>query len=98
MDNLRKVSSAANKELFPDGTQRPLKQSARGHNDPLTQLQQLNDNNEVTNNGNVDDNNAADDDDTGDDSADDGDAADDGTDDEDTAYDSVDKASSDSTI
>ncbi len=45
MDNVRKVLQAVNEELFPNGRQRPLGQSAGGHNDPLPPLQQeINDN------------------------------------------------------
>ncbi len=46
MDNVHKVFQAVNEELFPDGRQRPLGQSAGGHNDPLPPLQQNNDNTE----------------------------------------------------
>ena len=40
MDKVHRVLNAVNEELFPDGRQRPLGQSAGGHNDTLPQLQQ----------------------------------------------------------
>ncbi len=45
MDNVCKVFQAVNEELFPDGRQRPLGQSAGGHNNPLPPLQQENNDN-----------------------------------------------------
>ena len=45
MDNVPKVLNALNEELFPDGRQRPLGQSAGWHNDLLPQLQQENNDN-----------------------------------------------------
>ncbi len=39
MVNVRRALSAVNEELFPDGRQRPLGQSAGGHNDLLPPLQ-----------------------------------------------------------
>ncbi len=92
MDNVCKVLQAVNKELFPDGRQRPLGQSAGGHNDPLPPLQQNNDNAEdsefATDEGETTENA-----DTNEESADDDDA--DGSSD-DEADDEVSDASSDS--
>ncbi len=45
MENVHIMLNAMIEELFPDGRQRPLGQSAGGHNDPLSQLQQVNNDN-----------------------------------------------------
>ncbi len=97
MDNVRKVLQAVNKELFPDGRQRPLGQSAGGHNDPLPQLQQVNNN--VADNANNadadnDDNNEADAGDT-DGDADEESAEDSDTTDDDDAEDNLDNDADD---
>ena len=93
MDNVSRVFNVMNKELFPDNRQQPLGQSAGGHNDPLPQLQQVNNkDNDTDNNSDVADNdNTADDDDTtdendatDDDTTDEGDSAEDSSDNNDT--------------
>ncbi len=80
---------AVNEELFPDSRQRPLGQSAGGHNDPLPQLQRVNNKdkqnteNDNGDGGNATDNGAASDDESAEDSdAADSDGAGDSSDDE----------------
>ena len=58
---IRKVLNAVKEELFPDGRQQPLGQSAGGHNDPLPQLQQVNNDNADNSKFATDENEAADD-------------------------------------
>ncbi len=84
MDNVLRVLSAVNEELFPDGRQRPLGQSAGGQNEPLPQLQRVNNEDDITNNDNAaDDSKATEEDDSNatnhgkDRSAEDNDATDD---------------------
>ncbi len=45
MDNEHRVFNTVNEDLFPDCRQQPLGQSAGGHNNPLPQLQQENNDN-----------------------------------------------------
>ncbi len=52
--NVRRVLNGVNEELFPDSRQRPLGQSAGGHNDPLPQLQQVSNEDNVANDDNAD--------------------------------------------